>query len=176
MTFVKYVSLFCLVAALAFSCRKDSFITSPQANLSTSVDTLKYDTVFTSTGSVTQSFKIFNNNNQKLRLSQVKLSGGATSAFKINVDGTASAEVDNIEINANDSIYVFVQVNVDPTAGNLPFLIQDSILISYNGNQRFVQLQAYGQNAIFLNGVTIKENISWNKNLPYVILGGILIN
>jgi len=176
MTFVKYVSLFCLVAALAFSCRKDSFITSSQANLSTNVDTLKYDTVFTSAGSITQSFKIFNNNNQKLRLSQVKLSGGATSAFKINVDGTASAEVDNIEINANDSIYVFVQVNVDPTAGNLPFLIQDSILISYNGNQRFVQLQAYGQNAIFLNGVTIKENISWNKNLPYVILGGILID
>ena len=176
MTFVKYVSFFCLVVAVASSCRKDSFITSPQANVSTSVDTLKYDTVFTSAGSVTQSFKIFNNNNQKLRLSQVKLSGGATSAFKINVDGTAATEVNNIEINANDSIYVFVQVNVDPTAANLPFLIQDSILISYNGNQRFVQLQAYGQNAIFLNSVTVTENISWNKNLPYVILGGILID
>ena len=175
MTFVKYVSFFCLVVAVA-SCRKDSFITSPQADVSTSVDTLKYDTVFTSAGSVTQSFKIFNNNNQKLRLSQVKLSGGTTSAFKINVDGTAATEVSNIEINANDSIYVFVQVNVDPTAANLPFLIQDSILISYNGNQRFVQLQAYGQNAIFLNSVTVTENISWNKNLPYVILGGILID
>src|SRR6185312_15094368 len=104
MTFVKYVSFFCLVATLTFSCRKDSFITSPQANVSTSVDTLKYDTVFTSAGSITQSF---NNNNQKLRLSQVKLSGGTASAFKINIDGTSSTEVDNIEINANDSIYVF---------------------------------------------------------------------
>ena len=102
--------------------------------------------------------------------------GGSASAFKINVDGTSAAEVDNIEINANDSIYVFVQVNVNPTTANLPFLIQDSILISYNGNQRFVQLQAYGQNAIFLNSVTVKENISWNKNLPYVVLGGILID
>ena len=73
MTFVKSVFFFCLVVTLAFSCRKDTFITSPQANVSTSVDTLKYDTVFTSAGSVTQSFKIFNNNNQKLRLSQVKL-------------------------------------------------------------------------------------------------------
>src|SRR6185312_3402301 len=173
MTFVKYVSFFCLVATLTFSCRKDSFITSPQANVSTSVDTLKYDTVFTSAGSITQSFKIFNNNNQKLRLSQVKLSGGTASAFKINIDGTSSTEVDNIEINANDSIYVFVQVNVNPTAANLPFLIQDSILINYNGNQKFVQLEAYGQNAIFLNNVTVTENISWNKTLPYVILGGI---
>ncbi|HEY5406507.1 MAG TPA: hypothetical protein VIJ92_05460 [Ginsengibacter sp.] len=176
MTFGKYVLFVCIISALVFSCRKDSFITSPQANLSTSADTLKYDTVFTSAGSVTQSFKIFNNNNQKLRLSQVKLFGGAASAFKINVDGTSATEVDNIEINANDSIYVFVQVNVDPTAANLPFLIQDSILINYNGNQKFVQLQAYGQNAIFLNSVTVKENISWIKTRPYVILGGILID
>lgn len=176
MTFLKYVSFFFLLSAIIFSCKKESFITSPQANLSTSADTLKYDTVFTSVGSVTQSFKIFNNNNQKLRLSQVKLSGGASSAFKINVDGTAATEVGNIEINANDSIYVFVQVNVNPNAGNLPFLLRDSILISYNGNQKFVQLQAYGQNAIFLNTVKLTGNVTWNKTLPYVILGGILID
>src|SRR5665647_2668302 len=115
MTFIKYVFLFFILAAIIFSCKKESFITSPQANLSTSADTLKYDTVFTSVGYVTQSFKIFNNNNQKLRLSQVKLSGGASSSFKINVDGTAATEVDNIEINANDSIYVFIQVNVNPS-------------------------------------------------------------
>src|SRR5450755_3521659 len=176
MTFLKYASFLFLLSAIIFSCKKESFITSPQAKLSTSADTLKYDTVFTSVGSVTQSFKIFNDNNQKLRLSQVKLSGGASSAFKINVDGTAANEADNIEINANDSIYVFLKVNVNPTAENLPFLLQDSILISYNGNQKFVQLQAYGQNAIFLNTVKLTGNVTWKNTLPYVILGGILID
>ncbi len=134
-----------------------------------------YDTVFTSAGSITQSFKIFNNNNQKLRLSQIKLSGGDSSSFKINVDGIAN-EANDVEINANDSIYVFVQVNINPTSGNLPFIIRDSILISYNGNQKFVQLEAYGQNAIFLNSVKLIGNITWSKTLPYVILGGILID
>ncbi len=176
MTFLKYVFFFFLLSAIIFSCKKESFITSPQAKIATSADTLKFDTVFTSVGSVTQSFKIFNNNNQKLRLSQVKLSGGSSSAFKINVDGTSASEVDNIEINANDSVYVFVQVNINPSAGNLPFLIQDSILISYNGNQKFVQLQAYGQDAIFLNSIELTGNATWNKTLPYVILGGILID
>jgi hypothetical protein len=176
MTFLKYVFFFFLLSAIIFSCKKESFITSPQAKIATSADTLKFDTVFTSAGSVTQSFKIFNNNNQKLRLSQVKLSGGSSSAFKINVDGTSANEVDNIEINANDSVYVFVQVNINPSAGNLPFLIQDSILISYNGNQKFVQLQAYGQDAIFLNSIELAGNATWNKTLPYVILGGILID
>ena len=176
MTFLKYVFFFFLLSAIIFSCKKESFITSPQAKIATSADTLKFDTVFTSVGSVTQSFKIFNNNNQKLRLSQVKLSGGSSSAFKINVDGTSASEVDKIEINANDSVYVFVQVNINPSAGNLPFLIQDSILISYNGNQKFVQLQAYGQDAIFLNSIELTGNATWNKTLPYVILGGILID
>ena len=140
MTCMKYVSFFILLSAIIFSCKKDSFITSIEANLATSADTLSFDTVFTSVGSVTQSFKIFNDNNQKLRLSQVKLSGGTSSSFKINVDGTSAPEVDDIEINANDSIYIFVQVNINPTAENLPFIIQDSILISFNGNQKFVQL------------------------------------
>src|ERR1035437_3967742 len=125
MTCLNYVSFFFLLSAIVFSCKKESFIWSTQAKLYTSADTLSYDTVFTSTGSITKSFKIFNDNNQKLRLSQVKLSGGASSAFKINVDGTAANEADNIEINANDSIYVFVQVNVNPNASNLPFLLRD---------------------------------------------------
>lgn len=175
-TCMKYLFFLFLLSAIVFSCKKESFITSPQARLSTSADTLYYDTVFTSTGSITQSFKIFNDNNQKLRLSQVKLAGGSSSPFKINVDGTAANEIDNIEINPNDSIYVFVQVNVNPTSQNLPFILRDSILISYNGNQKFVQLQAYGQNAIFLKQMRLTGNVSWNKALPYVILGGILID
>ena len=173
---MKYFFLIFFSSAIIFSCKKESFITSSDAKLSTSVDTLSYDTVFTSTGSITQSFKIFNNNNQKLRLSQVKLFGGNSSPFKINIDGTSASEVDNIEINANDSIYVFVQVNVNPAASNIPFILQDSILIDYNGNKKFVQLQAYGQNAIFLDKVLLVGNVTWNKTLPYVILGGILVD
>ncbi|MEO8764756.1 MAG: hypothetical protein ABI416_10735 [Ginsengibacter sp.] len=176
MTSLKFLLGLLLLSIIIFSCKKESFITSAQANLYTSADTLSYDTVFTSVGSVTQSFKIFNGNNQKLRLSQVKLSGGTSSAFTMNVDGTPASEVDNVEINPNDSIYVFVQVNVDPTADDLPFIIQDSILISYNGNQKFVQLQAYGQNAIFLNRIQITGNFSFTKTLPYVILGGLLVD
>ncbi len=160
-------------AVLFFSCKKESFITSPNASLYTSADTLSFDTVFTTTGSITQSFKIFNNNNQKLRLSQVKLSGGSASPFKINVDGTSATEVNNIEINANDSIYVFVQVNVNPSGVTLPFILTDSIQIDFNGNKKLVQLQAYGQNAIFLKRVRLTGNVTWNNTLPYVILGSL---
>src|SRR4051812_46319265 len=102
--------LLILSIILLFSCRKDSFINSPDAAVTISADTIKYDTVFPTTGSITQQFKIINENKQKLLLSSVKLMGGASSAYKMNVDGIATTEASNIEIAANDSIYVFVQV------------------------------------------------------------------
>ncbi len=156
---------------LFFSCRKDSFITTPDAKLSITADTLKYDTVFTTTGSITQSFKIINENNRKLRISSVKLMGGTSSAYKINVDGFVGPEVNNLEIEANDSIYVFVQVNVDQSVANLPFIVRDSIQVSFNGNERLVQLEAWGQNAHFFREKEINANETWNNDLPYVVLG-----
>ncbi len=172
--------LFCLFAfafcLLLTSCKKDSFITSEFAQIQITADTLKYDTVFTTTGSITKSFKIINENNQKLRLSKVKLMGGGASAYKMNVDGVATNEVTNLDIEANDSIYVFVSVTINPNAVNLPFIVSDSILVNYNGNNRYVQLQSYGQNANFLSNRLIAGNVAWTNNLPYVILGSIRID
>jgi hypothetical protein len=158
------------------ACRKDSFISSADARVSISADTLHYDTVFTTVGSVTQSFKIINENNQKLRLSSVKLMGGAGSKYKINVDGIATTEATGIEIEANDSVYVFVQVNIDPNADNLPFIIRDSIQVSYNGNDRLVQLEAWGQNAHFFRNKEVVTNETWTNDLPYVIQGYLYID
>ena len=159
-----------------FSCRKDSFITSPDAGISITADTLHYDTVFTAVGSVTQSFKIINDNNQKLRLSSVKLMGGAGSKYKMNVDGVATTEANGIEIEANDSVYVFVQVNVDPNAENLPFIIRDSIQVSFNGNNELVQLEAWGQNAHFFRNKEVLNNETWTNDLPYVIQGYLYVD
>ena len=163
-------------ALLLLACKKDSFITSVDASVSITADTLHYDTVFTAVGSVTQSFKIINDNNQKLRLSSVKLMGGAGSKYKMNVDGIATAEANNIEIEANDSIYVFVQVNVDPNADNLPFIIRDSIQVSYNGNNELVQLEAWGQNAHFFRNKEVITNETWTNDLPYVIQGYLYVD
>lgn len=165
-----------LSALVFFSCRKDSFITSADARLTVGADTLQFDTVFTTAGSVTQFFKIINNNNQKLRLSSVTLKGGSASAFKINVDGNKGPQANEIEMEANDSIYVFVSVTINPNAANLPFVIRDSIEIDYNGNSHFVQLEAWGQNAHFLRNQVIGSNTVWTNALPYVILGGLRVD
>lgn len=168
-----------LVIAVCFlfsGCQKDTFITSNIASISTSADSLSFDTVFTSIGSTTQSFKIINTNSQKLLLSNVQLQSGASSPYTININGIASAAASNIEIAANDSIYVFVTVRINPNLADLPFIVQDTVAINYNGNVKKVGLQAYGQNANFLRGRTIAGNVIFTSNKPYVLLGGFRVD
>ncbi len=162
--------------ALFSSCRKDSFITSGDARVTITADTLKFDTVFVTAGSTYRTFKIINENNQKLRLSSLKLMGGASSVYSMNVDGTPGTQFSNLEIEADDSLYVFVQVNVNPNAAAQPFILRDSIEVSYNGQNRLVQLEAWGQNAHFFRDKVVTANETWNNDLPYVILGSLLIN
>ena len=165
------LSIFFFLLMLFSACKKESFITSPDAQVNVTEDSLHFDTVFTSTGSVTQFFKVINENNQKLKISSIKLVGGSGSSFKINVDGIPGPEVNNLELEANDSLYVFVSVSINPNAANLPFVITDSIEVNYNGTKQKIQLEAWGQNAHFFRNKKITVPESWSNDLPYVILG-----
>jgi hypothetical protein len=160
---------------LMISCRKESFITSPDASIRISEEVLKFDTVFASIGSITKVIRIVNENDQKILISSIKLMGGNNSAFKLNIDGTPGPEMNNIEIRAEDSLYVFVQVTIDPTIADLPFIVRDSIQVTYNGNVKKIQLEAWGQNAHFFRNKTITSNETWNNDLPYVILGSLTV-
>ncbi len=164
-----------LVVVYLFSCSKESFITTPDAQLRLSEDSLYFDTLFTSTGSITHYFKIYNPNNKKLRISSIAINGGAASFFNLNADGVPGPEAKDLEIEANDSLYVFVTVKIDPNTGNLPFIIEDSIRINYNGNNRTVKLSAWGQNANFLRSASLNTNTLWTNTRPYVILGGLVV-
>ncbi len=166
------VLIFIFLAPLQ-SCKKDSFSSGGQLTFSN--DTLTFDTLFTSLGSTTKFFTIRNTSKQILRVSKIQLGGGVSSAYRINVDGDSGVLFEDIEIPAKDSIYVFVEVTVDPNSRNLPFIILDSIQFSTNGIQQKVILQAYGQNAHFFNADSIETNTVWNNDLPYVILNYIQI-
>ena len=164
---------FCIASIL--SCRKNTYITSQDAVVNISADTIHFDTLFTTTGSVTHYFKIFNDNDRKLKIARIALSGGTNSFFKINADGSEGPSVSDLDIEANDSLYVFVTVKVDPTSTNLPFIVQDSIGVTYNGNQKWVQLQAWGRNANFMRANVITSDTTWSNKRPIVILGGLLV-
>ena len=125
---------------------------------------------------MTASFKIFNPHDARIRLASISLGGGTGSQFKINADGVPGPTVTDLEIAARDSAYVFVTVNVNPTSTTSPFIITDSITVSYNGRKDKVLLSAYGQNARYIRSERITANTTWNKSLPYVIIGGVQVD
>jgi hypothetical protein len=157
-------------------CKKESFTNSSESKLIIGNDSLQFDTVFTTAGSVTQYFLIKNENKQKINISNVQLMGGAASAFKMNVDGSEGTQFNNIEIAGNDSMYVFVRVNINPNANNQPFVIRDSIKLQWNGNTSYKQLEAWGQNAHYIRSTILQGNVNWTKDKPYVILGGMIVD
>src|SRR5687767_14187960 len=97
------LGLFVIMTVVIFSCRKESFTDSPSARLRVSSDSLHFDTVFTTFGSVSQIFKVYNDNNRGIKISSIRLAGGASSPFKINADGSPGPQVNNIDLAAGDS-------------------------------------------------------------------------
>jgi hypothetical protein len=173
-----YWAFFLLICSFVFvtSCTKNNFETSADAIINTSADTLRFDTVFVSSGSIVKQFKISNNNSKKMLINNIRLGGGASSFFKMNVNGQSTFSASNIEIAKNDSIYIFIQVNINANMATLPFVVSDSVLIDYNGKQHKVQLEAYGKNAIFIRNGILKTPTNFTNTLPYVILGTLIVD
>jgi len=169
------IGVFLLLISIS-ACRKDERITTDlNAKLSFSSNAILFDTVFTSIGSTVRKIKISNKNNDALNISEIKLSGGNSSPFSININGQNLPSQTNLILNGQDSLNLFVKVTINPDSKSLSFLVQDSIVLTTNKNRQVIQLEAYGQNAVFINNQSITTNTIWNKNLPYIINGSVTI-
>lgn len=170
---MRLICYFLLIAPLFFTnCKDDNSIErNPNARLFFSTDSVLFDTVFTSKASTTRAIKLFNYNNSKILIDELELAGGTSSSFQININGLATNKLSHLEINANDSIYVFIKVNIDPTLEDYPFLVEDSLLIGYNQKIEKLPLLAYGQNAIYINNQSLSGKQSFKKGKPYIFYG-----
>ncbi len=151
-----------------FSCEDEKYISSTDVKLRFSVDTVMFDTVFTTVGSTTQHLKIYNPYDQKVLISSIKLAKGEASRFRLNVNGISSNEIQNLEMAPFDSMYIFVEVTVDPSGQNLPLVVKDSIEFITNSNRQDVDLVAWGQDFKLIRREIIKNAI-WTNEKPYLV-------
>ena len=155
------------------SCQKSETITdSPSARLEFSTDTVKFDTIFTTIGSVTKQFRVYNRNKEAVRTS---VSLGDGSLYRLNIDGISGNRLDNLEIRGNDSAYIFVEVTIDPQNSNLPVVVLDSIQFTTNGNLQDVKLMAFGQDVHLVNDSLI-GNAHWVADKPYLIYNSMMVD
>ncbi len=165
------------------ACEKESFYTGNDAKLAFSKDTLRFDTVFTAVGSATRSFKILNPYDKTLIVNKIFLEKGEQSIFNLNIDGISGDSQTAIEIPANDSIYVFAEVTINPNDQNNPFILNENIIFETNGVVQKVVLEAWGQNANYIPNKDFKGKIAlidadqiWDDPKPYVIYGTLVID
>lgn len=154
----------------------EHYSTNPNYRLAFSVDTLSFDTVFTTIGSATKQFLIYNRNNEALNIQSIMLASGGESGFRLNVDGRKGDYFDNVGILAEDSMFVFVEVTVDPNDSNQPLLVEDSVVFITNGQTQSVLLEAYGQNMhLYKGGLHITRDTTLSADLPHLIYDSLTV-
>lgn len=140
-----------------------------KSNLTFSKDTVVFDTIFTTIGSTTQSFKFYNPENRALKVDQIELMGGVNSPFRLNVDGVPGTFISDIEIEGKDSLFVFVDVTLEVNNALNPMIIEDSIRFRTNGVDQYVHLAVWGQDAYF--HYKDVNTGTWPNDKPHVIFG-----
>ncbi len=163
-------------------------MTDANVQLSFSTDSIRFDTVFTTSGSATNILKVYNPYNENINISRINIKTTEQSFFRLNIDGIAGNDQQNIEIAPFDSLYIFVEVTIDPDnpLDASPFIISDQIQFETNGNFQTVHIEAWGQNANYLPGKFNKGNgallacdfqdFILDDPRPYVIHGLLLVD
>lgn len=170
---------------LLVSCGRDDIYEGNDINIETSIDTLLFDTVFTEIGSVTRSFKLYNDLDKAVSIN-VTLANGENSVFRINADGVSGIDIHDVIVQAQDSAYVFVEVTINPDEplSTSPYIVEDDIIITGGNMENQVHLEAFGQNANYIIGKDITTigdlcatgNIVWDDPKPYVVYGILAIS
>lgn len=164
-----------LIAFFAVTCNREQLEPDPDALPRFSTDTITFDTVFTTIGSTTLSFKAYNRSNRPLIISSVELAGGESSFFRLNIDGEPARKLINVEIPPDDSLFIFIAVTVDPTNENNPVVIKDSVVFNTNGILQDVKLIAYGQDVHLINGEIVGTSI-WQNDKPWLIYNSMAVD
>jgi hypothetical protein len=158
------------LSVFLISCKKDNIFSNN--NIEFSTDTLLFDTVFTTVGSTTERFKVYNPNAGTINIEEIELMGGEDSPFRINIDGIPGVYHENIEIRGNDSLFGFVEVTLEVNNLTNPLIISDSIRFLTNGTDQYLKLDVWGQDAYFhANEVVGDSYEAWNNDKPHVLYG-----
>lgn len=183
---------------MSTSCvREEDYLTDATVRLAFSEETVTFDTVFATLGTTTRQVKVYNRYGAPVKIEAVTLRGGYASRFRINVDGDTSMVARDIEIAADDSIFIFIQACINPNDQTAPYLVEDAIDFYLAGDaagspRQSLPLTAYGRNAVYHNPdhllrvpttdadgrpdtidfpYSIIDCDTWDHTRPHVIMG-----
>lgn len=170
MRILAYILALTVALPLFFACdNEDKFTNDGNIRLYFSSDTVRFDTVFTGIGTATKRLKIYNRDKKAVSISDIELMSAGQTGFRMNVDGENGNSVKNIEVLGKDSIYVLVEVTVNPLNKDNPLLIADSIRLRFNGVTQYIRLEAIGQDVVLWKAKKIDSDTVLSAGKPFLI-------
>lgn len=178
MKIVTYLFTLTFIFILLNSCIKEEFNNDAGANITFSTDTIFFDTVFTNVGSTTAYLTIHNPYDDFLKINSIGLGKGSSSQFRLNINGQSTNLARDLELAPKDSLFVLVEVTVNPNSVNAPFVVMDSLVCNINGKSQDVKLRAWGQNAHYIDGRYNGhiQTTTWTADKPYLIYNSMQID
>lgn len=163
------------VVALS-SCIEDGFTTSSADQPAFSTDTVRMGTLFTLDASPTHRFTVYNRHNKGISISSIEFADDPSGIFRMNVDGMAGRRFDNVEIRANDSIFVFVEATLPENGKNVPVDVLGHIEFRCNGVSSRLPVKAQGRDVVRLKGDTrYAVNTTLSPLKPYHVTDSIVV-
>lgn len=154
-----------LFLVMPFSCKKSKVLTGIDFEFSR--DTIIFDTVFTTIGSTTRNFRVYNNENFILKFDEIRLMGGENSPFRFNFDGAPGILHENVEIYPKDSLFGFVDVTLSVNGNNLPMVVTDSIRFRSGNTEKYIILAVWGQD-VYYHYRDVSEGV-WPNDKPHLV-------
>jgi len=187
----QYLTAIAIIITL-FSCKKEDIINSSNATLHFSNDTITFDTIFSSIGSITKTLTVYNHNKFDIK-TNIHLKGASAANFRVNIDGVSGNNQQDVEIPAKDSIFIFLEVTIDPSDNNTPYILADSLIFTTGNSRQDVDIIAWGQDAYFHTANTYGNiidgsdttrfyyhlldcSVPWTNDKPHVIYGYAIVD
>ena len=175
--------LILIAVAAFFACSDDDqFTASPTVTLAFSTDSVKMDTVFSTVGSRTYDFWVYNRGSRGLHLQSVRLRQGNQTGFRVNVDGSyldndLGSVVTDLEVRSGDSLRVFVEFTAPRNQKLTPQLIEDELVfLLESGIQQRMVLRAYAWDALLCDSIIISQDSIIESSQPIVIRQGLRVD
>lgn len=161
------------------ACNRDEIsFENPSQLLRFSSDTLFLDTVYNQVRSETYAVKIYNDEDKDISIPQISLGSGSASLYRLNLDGRAGTEFNNIPLRKKDSLYIFVEIA--PVANTPEAIAEEKINIQTSAGNQHITLLSVVQDAEFYiqtesNPNVISSDVTWQNDKAKIILGDLTV-
>lgn len=159
------VILWCMAAA---SCSDDvltDVAAQPSFQLNDS-DCYNLGVLLTGHTTATQKLMLYNKNKGEIALDCIRLRGGDSSIFRINVDGMAGTQFNNpdyLHIAQGDSLYVLVEATFAGTQDERDVEREDWLDIQCNGRLQSIRLAVTTRDVEELHAPVIAHDTIWQQ-------------